>query len=282
MGEKEIPPALPTQSQVVGSSTNPYEAYTSCVATAYHALKNRFSQILQKNDSLTKKQRSLRRQLDQAQRENTKIRSERQRLQENYNKLAKDIGRVSTEKSQIYAQLEHERFQRELGDLVLDQYKDEIIERNEVIEREVFKKELSDLLLEQYRGEIEEQKKSLRKNELQIASCGRQVFAFSSQVSYWRQRVNLGEDQICKLTSELEHSKGEMHRQNTTIARLEKERREAMDGCSFFQAEIRKLKATYDKLEMRVDALGATDATEPDEPRKRRATKKRRRGHTSQ
>ncbi|KAF5709886.1 hypothetical protein FGLOB1_5734 [Fusarium globosum] len=186
------------------------------------------------------------------------------------------------EKSQIYAQLEREKFQRELGDLVLDQYKDEIIERNREIEREVFKKELSDLLLEQYRGEIEEQKESLRENEHQIASCHRQMFTFSSQVSYWRQRVSLGETQICKLTSELEYSKGEMQRQNTVIARLEKERGEAVDECSFFQAEIRKLKATYDELNMRVDALGVTDVTETDEPRKIRATKKRRQQHTTQ
>ncbi|KAH7201169.1 hypothetical protein DER44DRAFT_727641 [Fusarium oxysporum] len=262
-----MPPALPNQSQVVARSTN--DAYTSCMANAYHALKNRFSQLLQKNDSLTKNQRSLRRQLDQAQRENTKIRNERQRLQVNYDKLAKDMGRLSMEKSQIYAQLEHERFQRELGDLVLDQYKDEIIERNEEIEREVFKKELSDLLLEQYRGEIEEQKKALSEKELRIASCHRQMLTFGSEVSYWRQRVNLGENQICKLASELEHSKGEMHRKNTMIARLEKERREAVEGCSSFQAEIRKLKATYDELEMRVDALGATEFTEADEPKKR-------------
>ncbi|KAF5724651.1 hypothetical protein FMUND_616 [Fusarium mundagurra] len=281
MEEKETAPALPNE-QVVGSSTNAYEAYTSCMATAYHALKNRFTQILQRNDSLTKNQRSLRRQLDQAQRENTKIRNERQRLQVNYDKLAKDIGRLSMEKSEVYAQLEHERFQRELGDLVLDQYKDEIIERNEIIEREVFKKELSDLLLEQYRSEIEEQRKSLRENEHQIASCHRQMLAFSSQASYWRQRVNLGENQICKLTSELEHSKGEIHTQNTMIARLEKERGEAVDECSFFQAEIRKLKATYDELNMRLDALSATDVTETDEPRKTRATKKRRQQHTSQ
>ncbi|KAF9761131.1 hypothetical protein IL306_003944 [Fusarium sp. DS 682] len=259
------------------------------MANAYQALKNRFSQIIQKNDSLTKNQKSLRRQLDQAHRENSKIRSERQRLQENYDRLARDLGRISMEKSQVHAQLENERFQRELGDLVLDQYKDEIMERKEEIEREIFKKELSDLLLGQYRDEIEEQNKTLREKELHIASCQesvaaayRQLSAFGSQVSYWRQRVTLGEDKICKLTSELEHSKGEIRRQNTIIAKLEKERSEAMDGCSYFQTEIRKLKATYNELEIRVDALSAKDVTEADELRKRRAMKQRRRRHTSQ
>ncbi|OBS20242.1 hypothetical protein FPOA_06629 [Fusarium poae] len=267
--------AFPNSTHGVLEDSN--DAYTACITNAYRALKKRFSQILQKNDSLAKNQKSLRRQLDQALRDNRRIRAELCHQQENYDTLAKETGRISMEKSQIYAQLENERFRRELGDLVLNQYQDEIEERKEEIEREVFKKELGDLLLSQYRDEIEEQSKALREKEIHIETCKESVTAaygeistLGSQVLYWRQRVVISEDQICKLAGELERNNGEITRQNTLIAILEKERSEAMDGCRYYQAQITKLKATYDELEVRVDALSINNASEVNELKQRR------------
>ena len=79
--------------------------------------------------------------------------------------MAKDTARIKVEKAQLFERLENERFQRELSDLILNQYKDEVKERKEEIEREVFKRELSDLLLDQYRDRIEEQDKALKECE---------------------------------------------------------------------------------------------------------------------
>ncbi|KAM0187031.1 hypothetical protein ACHAPI_011349 [Fusarium lateritium] len=259
----------PLPSSTQGVLASPHDPYTACVTNAYRVLKKRFSQILQNNDFLSKNQKSLRRQLDRALRDNRRVRAELRQQQEHYDTLVKDVGRISMEKSQIYAQLDNEKFRRELGDVVLNQYQDEIKERKEELEREVFQKELGELLLSQYRNEIDRQKETLREKEIGIETCKESVTSaygeistLGCQVLYWKQRVAVSEDQICKLAYELECSKGEIARQNTIIAILQKERSEAMDGCRYYEAQIKRLKATYDELEDRVDALTVSDAIE--------------------
>ncbi|KPA38733.1 hypothetical protein FLAG1_08429 [Fusarium langsethiae] len=146
---------------------------------------------------------------------------------------------------------------------------DGIKERKEEIEQEVFQKELGELLLSQYRDEIDRQNETLREKEIRIETCKESVTSaygeistLGCQVLYWKQRVAVSEDQICKLACELECSKGEITRQNNIIAILQKERSEAMDGCRYYEAQIKRLKATYDELEDRVDALTVSDAIE--------------------
>lgn len=137
-------------------------------------------------------------------------------------------------------------------------------ERKEEIEREVFKRELSDLLLDQYRYRIEEQDKALKEKDFHVAlskesvaAAYSEISALSSQVLYWKQEVAISEEQIFSLAYKLEGNSGQITRQNSQIAKLEKERREAMDGCRYFEAQIERLKATYDELLLRVDALNA-------------------------
>ncbi|KAG8673935.1 hypothetical protein FPOAC1_007254 [Fusarium poae] len=256
--------ALPDSNQAVPPLSYPGDTYTTCITSAYKALKRRFSLILQKNDSLTKKEKSLRQQLNQALRDNFQIRGELRRLHESYDILARDAGRISMERSQVYEQLENERFERELGDLVLNQYKDEIKERKQEIEREVFKKELGDLLLAQYRGEIEAQDRAIREKDIHIEAFKASVAAASSEISTlnsevlnWKRRVTIGEEQILNLARKLEGNNEQITRQNTVIAQLEKERSEAMDGCRYFEAQIGELKTTYHELLLRVNALSA-------------------------
>ncbi|RFN51411.1 hypothetical protein FIE12Z_4322 [Fusarium flagelliforme] len=251
-------------TEAVPPSTHPSDAHTACLASAYKALKKRFSHLLQKNDSLAKKNKSLQQQLDQTLRDNFQIRGELQRLHETYNILAKDIARIKVEKAQLFERLENERFQRELSDLILNQYKDEVKERKEEIEREVFKRELSDLLLDQYRNRIEEQDKALKEKDFDVAlskesvtAAYSEISALSSQVLYWKQEVAINEGHISSLAHKLEGNTGQMTRQNNQIANLEKERREAMDGCRYFEGQIKRLKATYDELLIRVDALNS-------------------------
>jgi chromosome segregation ATPase len=137
-------------------------------------------------------------------------------------------------------------------------------ERKEEIERQVFKRELSDLLLDQYRDRIEEQDKALKEKDFDVAlskesvaAAYSEISALSSQVLYWKQEVAINEGHIFSLAHKLEGNTGQMTRQNNQIAKLEKERREAMDGCRYFEAQIKRLKATYDELLLRVDALNA-------------------------
>ncbi|KAF4470083.1 hypothetical protein FALBO_3028 [Fusarium albosuccineum] len=259
---------------------------TAGITNAYKLLKNRFNQILHKNASLGRSQKFLQQRFDQVSQENRRLCRELQRQQENCNAMARDVGRISTEKSQIYAELENAKFQREVGDLVLDQCHDEINEHKKALERERFQKDLGELLLDQYRDEIEEQKKTLSEKEEHIEACKQSVAAAYSEIStlraqilYLKQRLAVGEEDICTLACKLENSNGETARQRTIVAKVEKERKEAMDGCYYYQTQIGKLKATYDELESRVNALSTESSIEASGARQRRRAKRRRRRH---
>lgn len=260
------------------------EAYTAGVTNAYRLLKDRFNQILRNNASLGRSQKSLRKRCDQISQDNCNIRWELQRQQEDYQNLTRDLSQIVTEKSQIYAELEGEKFKRELGDLVLNQCHDEINEHKKALEREKLQKELSELLLDQYRDEVEEQKKDLGEKEKQadvyqqcIATAHGQITALRAQVLYLKQRMAVGEEDICALARKLEDSNGETTRQRAIIAKLEKERGEAMDGCRYYHSQISKLKATYDELEARVNALSVESSVGASKRRHRRREKQRNR-----
>ncbi|WXC67571.1 hypothetical protein SNK03_013380 [Fusarium graminearum] len=238
------------------------DASTTCLNSAYKALKRRLRQILQKNDSLVKKQKSLQQQLEQALQSDIQLRCELKHLHETYHKLARDTNRISMEKAQVFEQLEYEKFQRQLGDLILSQYQDEIKERKEDVEREMFKKQLSDLLLDQYRDEIEEQVRTLSQKDNYIKTCKAslaeahsEISTVNSQMLYLKQRVVVGEEHICDLTRKLEGCNEQITRQDTSIAQHEKERREAIEERRYFEAQITRLKNTYDELARRVEAM---------------------------
>lgn len=261
------------------------DAYTAGITNAYRLLKDRFNQILHKNASLGRSQKSLRQRFDQVSQDSRNIRRELQRQQDDYHILARDLGQMVTEKSQIYAELESEKFKRDLGDLVLNQCHDEISDHKKALEKEKLQKELSELLLDQYRDEVEEQKKDLSEKEKQadayqqyITVAHSQITALRAQVLYLKQRMAVGEEDICALTRKLEDSNGETTRQRAIIAKLEKERGEAMDGCRYYHTQISKLKVTYDELEARVNALSIGNSVGASK-RKYRRREKRRNGH---
>ncbi|KPM41091.1 hypothetical protein AK830_g5498 [Neonectria ditissima] len=210
------------------------DAYTAGITTAYKLLKRHFNQMLRKNQSLGRSQKSLKQKLEEASLDNTKIRLELQRQQTTYNRLVGEIGRISTQKSELYGKLENEKFQRDLAELILDSYRDEI---------------------EEHKKRLSEKESYIETCEQSVAAACSEISALGAQVSYLKQRVAVGEEDICKLSCKLECIIGERRRQEVINAKLEKERSDAMDGCRYYQSQIGRLKTTYDELEARVNAL---------------------------
>ncbi|KAF5544847.1 hypothetical protein FMEXI_6360 [Fusarium mexicanum] len=241
------------------------DTHAACVSNAYKLLKNRFNDILRKHDSLEKSQKLLQRRTDQASRDNRRLRRELNRQQNDYKLLVKEIASISAEKSQLYSQLEEEKFQKQLGDLSLQQCLDEIGERQQEIKEERSKRQLNDLMVNRNRNKIEEQKLALEEKENHLRTCKEAIVTAYSGIStlkaqnrYLEQRLVVGEDNICELNWQLERKNGETARLNIVVAKLEKERSEAMDGCHYLQAQIGKLKTTkYRELHRHSTNIGA-------------------------
>ncbi|CVL09315.1 uncharacterized protein FMAN_15479 [Fusarium mangiferae] len=227
------------------------DVHEACVSNAYKLLKNRFNDILRKNDSLEKSQKLLQRRTDHASRDNRRLRRELNRQQNDCKLLTKEIKSISAEKSQLYAQLEEEKFQKQLGDVFLQQCLDEIGERQQEIREERSKRQVNDLMVDRCRDKIEKQKLELEEKENHLRTCKEAVVVAYSEISmvkaqnrYLEQRLIVGEDNISELNWQLERKNGETARLNIIVAKLEKERSEAMDGCYYLQGQIGKLKTT--------------------------------------
>ncbi|CAM1508782.1 Fc.00g056300.m01.CDS01 [Cosmosporella sp. VM-42] len=213
-------------------------SYNTAIHNAYNLLKNRMNQLLlegyrvqRKNGFLQRKQRSLLQELEQASIDNSTIRSELQSQQANYDKVTGELNRITDEKTQIYEELESVKFQRELGELILDQHRDEILEQKKII------------------GEKEAHIKTGRET---IAAAHMEISTLRAQVSYLRELMTVCEGNICSLRCQLESNVG---KERQVISKLEKERNEAIDGCRYYQLLVERLKSTYDELEAKVDAL---------------------------
>lgn len=89
-------------------------------------LKNKVGFLQRKTESLTQ-------QLEDALRNSDATISELQRKQTYCNELVGDMARIADDKARIFEELETQRFQKELNQLILDQYRDEIQEQKQII-----------------------------------------------------------------------------------------------------------------------------------------------------
>ncbi|KAM5349331.1 hypothetical protein ACJ41O_005836 [Fusarium nematophilum] len=222
-----MPQMSPNGTQPANGFPSANDAYTTGITNAYKMMKKRFAQLL-------RSQKFLKQQLEQATQANITIRSELQNQQEIYNRLVEKLGRISSEKSQMHEDFESQKFQKELNELILDQYRDEVLESKSII------------------GEKDRHIETCTES---ITAAYGEIAALKAQISYMRQRMCVGEEDIRSLRCQLESSIGESRRQEMIAKGLRKERNDAMDGCMYYQKQIGRLKMTYDDLENRVNAL---------------------------
>jgi chromosome segregation ATPase len=211
--------------------------------------------------NLLKENATLAEQLQHARDENTLVQSDLQAQKSDYATLIGDITRICNEKGELHEELEKERFQKDFEQLLLDQYRGEILEQRDTI------------------GKKERRIQELLESTARVQG---ETDAMRARCMHYEQSFKAGEEEIAQLRQELETKRRELIKQETATAQLHKQWNEAMEGCVYYRSQINKLGTACDNLAAKVadeaNSQGSAGAQRGNGRRRRRRARYRQGG----
>lgn len=198
--------------------------------------------------------------LDQLGRENTSLKSQLETQSSNYDLLVGDMIQTCSEKSDIFEALQEEKTQKELGDLIISQYCDEILEHKATIaEKEKYIKDLVNYSA---------------KTRAEALTLDAEASALRAELSICRQR-NVGT--TSSLRQELQQKMDDLAECQKGLAQLQKERDEAAEEHIHCQSEYNELCFVRDELAAQLQMLSNKSGNDVDARRSTRRSQGRRR-----
>lgn len=155
--------------------------------------------------------------------ENESLKSQFSKKITEYDLLADDIISIIDEKHQLFNQYKREKTEKEIGELILEQYREEI--KTWAANSELAFQGLSDLMDER---------------DVEISNLMRQKM-------YYEHSIAAGEGIAADLHEQLQRKNKELAAQRVENARLWEERNESIDGYLFNRSQILNLQHPSDK-----------------------------------